>query len=161
MLLPSLLILLTLFDLFTPGRVWAEPPDPVGRAGCVRPYHRPPPSESAVAGARLEFQLCRDAWQEHLQSHYTIRVWVAGTTQLVAELPMPLVGTILTQFVASAGLTATYLGLPEAPRRSLASAPSRTGPPPVGVPPKALQAARQAARRARAGRAGRKPRVAP
>ena len=154
MLLAFGLIALTLCDFFGPRWTWAEPPDLEARAGGVRAYHRPAPGGPPLGGPRLDFQLCRDRWQEMLRPDYTVRVWVAGTTQLVAELPMPLVVTVLTQFVAQAGLTAAYLGLAEAARKPPGALPARPVP---GLPPPAVQAARRAARAARLGRAGRKP----
>ena len=97
----------------------------------------------------IELQVQMDRMQHMLHPHYILRVWRARSTDILVELPMPLVVSIIGHWLAQADLTAALLVTQEAPRKALASAPSRAAlRAAVGVPLRPTQEARRAARRA-------------
>jgi len=93
-----------------------------------------------------------DGWQWTLHPHHVIKVWRLGRHELVAELPMTLVGTILAHYLAQAHLTAAVLTVQAPQRKALASAPARGRLLAVGVPLRPVQEARRAARATRSKR---------
>lgn len=100
----------------------------------------------------IELQIQMDYMQHMLHPHYILRVWRAHSTDMLAELPLPLVVHIIGHWLAQADLTAAILTVRDHPRKALASAPSRAPLRAVGVPLRPVQEARRAARALRSGR---------
>ena len=100
----------------------------------------------------LELQLQMDTMQHMLHSHFVLRVWRAHSMDMVAELPMPLVVTIIGLWLAQTNAVAATLAVQAPPRKALASAPPRSPLRAVGVPLRPVQEARRAARALRKGR---------
>lgn len=106
----------------------------------------------------IELQVQMDHMQHMLHSRYILRVWRARTTDMLVELPMPLVVHIIANFLAQGDLAAASItaraALPVPPRTALASAPSRAALRATGVPLRPVQQARRAARATRKRKAG-------
>lgn len=165
-----LLTVLVFLDFTTPNPLpgphpcrwvlWALGLAPVGDSARQNPLHGPRirPAGWPVVAAPIELQILMDHEQRHLQPHFRLLVWLRGTMQCVAELPIPLVEQIVGHYLSGAGLTASVLRLREPVetpvRRPLASAPDRSRPRAVGVPLLPVQEARRAARRANSAHRG-------
>ena len=94
----------------------------------------------------IELQVGMDRWQEFLQPHHVVRVWRVGSMELVPELSIPLLTTLICQHLYQAALMTEIQAVT---RRPLATAPPRAQTPPVGPPSAPERALLRAARRTR------------
>jgi hypothetical protein len=96
--------------------------------------------------ALIEIQVEIDGWQFFLQPHRVVRVWRVGSMELVAEIPVPLLVSIVSQHLFQAALVTE---LQTATRKPLSTAAPRGRTPPIGPPSAPQRALLRAARKTR------------
>ena len=99
----------------------------------------------------IDLQVVMDGWQWTLHPHHCLRVWRPGRHELLAELPVTLLMTLIAHYLTQADLTGRLLTLSRMP---ILPAPRRPQPLPLVGPFTVAQ--RDAWRTRRAARRGRR-----